>query len=544
LLPIHLAGKPMTVLVIAAWAILSSLLLIRLMRAFASVSRLKSRAMPAPKALQSRLNRLASDAGVERRARLLVCDDVAPPMALGLFDPAILLPASMPQRLSEADFDHVALHELAHLQRYDDWMNFLQKLIEALFPIQPAVFWISRQLTLERETACDDWVIAARGHASGYASTLTRVAELTLWARSGLLASGAAGNPSQLYRRVQRVLDPRRNIRPRASAMLLLLGVMAIVVLGSACAHSPQVVALADMPATTAAGEGGPGSSAPTAADAHAGGQSGTLPAQAGKQKRNFPVELNDKLKVEVDRGEVSVGTSADTREARITVTQKGRDIAEFLKHHTITIEKSSHEVRVHAWADRSMPSNISDVQISYRIDLPTQFNVDISNSLGEVAVSDLKGKLAARVSLGELQMSKIDGPLNAQLSQGRIEAVDCTGGALQANVSAGEIVVRHFTGPSIEATASSGSVSVEFARAPTSNCSISTSMGEVSARIPASAAINIEAATSMGSIQSDLALQSQQRGQTGVKLQGSLNGGGPTLKLAASMGSIQISKQ
>jgi hypothetical protein len=53
---------------------------------------------------------------------------------------------------------------------------------------------------------------------------------------------------------------------------------------------------------------------------------------------------------------------------------------------------------------------------------------------------------------------------------------------------------------------------------------------------------VNVNASTTMGTISSELPLSSQ-RSLTGGSLQGALNGGGPTLKLATSMGNIRISK-
>jgi beta-lactamase regulating signal transducer with metallopeptidase domain/DUF4097 and DUF4098 domain-containing protein YvlB len=535
LLPIRIASLPVSIAIAILWATLSLALLIRLARSFQSLRQLKSHAEPAGEVFQSRLNSLAASVGVGRRARLLVSDDVSAPMALGLLDPVILVPRSLPERLSDADFDHVALHELAHLRRYDDWMNLLQRLIEALFPIQPAVFWISRQLTLERESACDDWVIAATGTPKPYATTLTRVAELTMWARAGVLASGAAGNPSQLYRRVHRLLDQRRNITPRASAIALLLGALGVVALVSACARAPQLVAVADSTTTTSPSSNESAPSAPIS-------KSGTLPAQAGTQTRSFAVQAKEKLHVDVDRGEVLVSTW-DKPEAKIVVTQKGRDIEEFLKHHTITITQENHEVRVNARADRSMPSSVSDVRIEYQISIPRQFDADIAISLGRLELADLKGQLKARISLGEVKLTKVDGPVNVQMSQGAVKVADCTGGALRASASQGWVEINRFSGPAVNANVSQGNVGVEMTAAPTGDCSVTSSQGNVSVTLPATAGVNLTAATSMGTIHSDLPVKSQEHGVTGGSMQGPINGGGPALNLTTSMGNIRISK-
>jgi hypothetical protein len=114
---------------------------------------------------------------------LLVSSHIASPMSLGFLTPAILIPQALLDTLSDSELEHVVLHELGHLRRRDDWTNFAQKLIEAILPIQPAVYWIGHRMSIEREMACDDWVVATTGTAKPYAASLTKVAELSMGAR-------------------------------------------------------------------------------------------------------------------------------------------------------------------------------------------------------------------------------------------------------------------------------------------------------------------------------------------------------------------------
>ena len=69
------------------------------------------------------------------------------------------------------------LHELAHLRRWDDWTKLAQRLAEAIFFFHPAIYWIARNLNLEREVACDDWVVVHTGRTKPYALCLTRLVE-------------------------------------------------------------------------------------------------------------------------------------------------------------------------------------------------------------------------------------------------------------------------------------------------------------------------------------------------------------------------------
>ncbi len=63
-------------------------------------------------------------------------------------------------------------------------MNLLQKIALVLFPLNPALLWVDRRLSLERELACDAGVVASTAAPFDYAHCLTRLAEHRLHRRS------------------------------------------------------------------------------------------------------------------------------------------------------------------------------------------------------------------------------------------------------------------------------------------------------------------------------------------------------------------------
>ena len=227
------------------WGMFSFVLLARLAAGYCVLRSLKSSATPASPDWQMRFRRLCATHDIRRRPQLLVSSHVSGPMSLGFFRPTIVIPRSLLETLSNSELEQIVLHELAHLNRRDDWSNLAQKLIEAVLPIQPAVYWLGYQMSLAREMACDDWVIAATGTPRPYAAALTKVAELSQWQRAGVLAAEAAGNRSQLFRRVRQMLDRTRNSAPKLSVAPL-ASVLAVVV-GLTClgARAPQLIAFA-----------------------------------------------------------------------------------------------------------------------------------------------------------------------------------------------------------------------------------------------------------------------------------------------------------
>jgi beta-lactamase regulating signal transducer with metallopeptidase domain len=238
------SGKVPAAIVIL-WALLSLVMLARVAGGYRKLRRLKSGATPAPDRWELRLRRLCTISGVRRQTRLLISRQVAGPVSLGFLDPAILIPWAFLDMLSDSELDHILMHELAHLRRRDDWTNLAQRLIEAVVPIQPAVYWLSHRMSLEREMACDDWVIAATGTAKPYAASLTKVAELSQFGPAGILAASAAGNQSQLLRRVHHMLDRTRNAAPKLAFGSLIAAVTAVVGLIYVGARAPQMVAFA-----------------------------------------------------------------------------------------------------------------------------------------------------------------------------------------------------------------------------------------------------------------------------------------------------------
>jgi hypothetical protein len=109
--------------------------------------------------------------------------------------------------------NQVVLHELAHLRRWDDWTNLAQKIVRALFFFHPAVWWIEKKLSLEREMACDDAVLAESASPRSYAECLVHLAEKSVLRRGVALAQAAVGKICQTSLRVAQILDVDRAVR-------------------------------------------------------------------------------------------------------------------------------------------------------------------------------------------------------------------------------------------------------------------------------------------------------------------------------------------
>jgi beta-lactamase regulating signal transducer with metallopeptidase domain len=164
------------------------------------------------------LKRHSKVIGTRGNIRLLASSEVRVPMAVGFLRRAIIFPQAVLDELSAVEFEQVLSHELAHLRRWDDWTQLLDAVAQAVLFFNPALYWIGRHLKIEREIACDDWVVSATGQARPYAACITHLHELTRRAAAPQLAAGVTGKTRwQISARVEALLAPGRNATPHFS---------------------------------------------------------------------------------------------------------------------------------------------------------------------------------------------------------------------------------------------------------------------------------------------------------------------------------------
>ena len=164
------------------------------------------------------LKRRATLLGQRGNIRVLASAEARVPMAAGFVRRAIVFPQSVVDELTPPEFEQVLCHEMAHLRRWDDWTQLAHAVAQAALFFNPAIYWIGRRLKIEREVACDDWVVSTTGEARPYAACLTHLHELTRRAPAPQLAPGATTRTRwQLRARVEALLQPDRNTTPRFS---------------------------------------------------------------------------------------------------------------------------------------------------------------------------------------------------------------------------------------------------------------------------------------------------------------------------------------
>jgi beta-lactamase regulating signal transducer with metallopeptidase domain len=232
--PVHLTD--LTIPQIAArvllllWLPIAAALLGRLAISIAHLERLKRNALPLPIECRERLTHL--QIAPTERVRLCVSEETLVPIAIGWFDAMVLVPKHLTEVLEGDDLARIVLHEIADLRRRDAVALLLQHVGNALFFFSPGLAWMARQMDLEREIACDGWVVSDGAEATRYATCLVRLAESTPWPYRAAFAPGAFVTRRSMSIRVERILERTRSIGLRAARGPLAVTLLAMATMG------------------------------------------------------------------------------------------------------------------------------------------------------------------------------------------------------------------------------------------------------------------------------------------------------------------------
>jgi beta-lactamase regulating signal transducer with metallopeptidase domain len=143
-----------------AWCMGVAGLSLRLAGGWLLVYRLKAMADPVHQGLQDRVDAIRERLGVRQTVQVFRSALVRVPMVVGWLKPVILIPGSLVMGIPAAELEALLAHELGHIRRYDYLVNGLQTFVETVFFFHPAVWWVSKQIRLEREHCCDDLALS------------------------------------------------------------------------------------------------------------------------------------------------------------------------------------------------------------------------------------------------------------------------------------------------------------------------------------------------------------------------------------------------
>jgi len=173
------------------------------------------------------------------------------PMTVGLFAPAVILPADWTD-WDAAELSAVLAHEDEHARRRDPLVAAMALLNRTIFWFHPLAWWLHRELTRLSEQACDAVVIAGGHDRDVYSACLVRFARRAA-AAGGRIAPTAMAMPGTGLRARLRMLALPQAGRPSGSR-----------VLGAVVAGAALSIICATAVPTAAPAQSGPGLTAAT----------------------------------------------------------------------------------------------------------------------------------------------------------------------------------------------------------------------------------------------------------------------------------------
>ena len=177
------------------------------------------------------------------QSRITTSKIVYSPAVLGIWNPVIVMPIGLIERLTKSQLIDVLTHELAHVQRRDNFVILLQHVAGSVYWPIFTVHWLNRRLEQAREEVCDNFVLQHRD-AINYGDTLLELAELVMLRRQPSATAGMFIRSGKLETRVNSLLRTERDIRTRIEPRYL-AGLVCIFLVVSATFSSSSFVALA-----------------------------------------------------------------------------------------------------------------------------------------------------------------------------------------------------------------------------------------------------------------------------------------------------------
>ena len=431
------------------------------------------------------LDEIVDRLDVRRPIQMLRTPAIRVPMVWGVLRPVVLLPESA----DEWDGERrrcVLAHELAHVKRWDALTQTVAGFACAVHWMNPLVWQAARRMRLEREIACDDYVLrAARTRASDYANHLIDIARQAPVVMTTPVSAVAMARRSQLEGRVLSILEDRaRRALPRASALvavvaalLLILPVAAFRPVAESAAPTPgktrtEAPARPEakpaakpvpawksevVPENAVAGQVDVKFESDTDADTDTDVESIVKAAIAPDViSRSFDVSPGGKLTIESDNGDILVQTGGSNR-VEIEIHRQARGNAS-VEDFTVSSQKNGNEVEIVGESRRFSGNN--GVAVRYLVTVPRRFNLELETGGGSIEVESLDGVIAAETSGGNLKFGRITGPIQAETSGGNITLIE-TEGNVNVETSGGEIRIGRVKG-TVHAETSGGSISVE----------------------------------------------------------------------------------
>ncbi|MCW3087427.1 MAG: hypothetical protein JWQ78_813, partial [Sediminibacterium sp.] len=161
--------------------------------------------------------------------------------------------------------------------------------------------------------------------------------------------------------------------------------------------------------------------------------------------------------------------------------------------------------------------------------------DIDLSTSGGNMTAENCSGRIRIGTSGGNVEMSELTGDVHASTSGGNVHG-DHISGDLYAHTSGGSVTLKALSG-GLDASTSGGNIDASLTDV-TKNINISNSSGTVYLQLPRNKGMDLR--LSAGNIRTE-PLPNFKGSQDKERIEGSVNGGGASVRVNANSGSIHL---
>ncbi len=168
------------------------------------------------------------------------------------------------------------------------------------------------------------------------------------------------------------------------------------------------------------------------------------------------------------------------------------------------------------------------------------QNKVDVKTSIGNINLGNVAGNVKAKTaSGGDIQVGNVGGTVNAETSIGNLRFGQVKGAVWGKTSSGGTITLQNCQGK-VDMKTSLGDIHAEMTTQPRQQWALqTTSGGKIVVKLISNIAVLVDAQTSSsGRVSSEFPVQGSISKNS---LKGTINGGGPLLKLRTSIGDIRL---
>jgi beta-lactamase regulating signal transducer with metallopeptidase domain len=214
---------------VGLWFVVIALHAVRLARDGRTVRAVVRRAAPLPDERMAEAIHLARAVGLRRIPQIRESYDVQAPQVVGIFRPAVLVPAGARQTLGPEQHAMALCHELVHVRRADLAFGWVPAVAERLFFFHPLARSAAREYITAREAACDVEAIRALGVSpQDYGRLLIRLG--VAGSPSAFVAAGASVSMSSFRRRLDMLQHSTVRGRRRGAASWAVLAIVALMI--------------------------------------------------------------------------------------------------------------------------------------------------------------------------------------------------------------------------------------------------------------------------------------------------------------------------